>query len=72
MQILTVLIQHSNKGQLNALEVDLLWYNFIVSGFGKSWYRKHSHILEMLEKAKLHAPDTIETSKYHNLPVYAL
>ena len=32
------------------------------------WCSKCS-ILEMLEKAKLHVPDTFETSKYQNLPV---
>ena len=35
---------------------------------GLVWCSKCS-ILEMLEKAKLHVPDTFETSKYQNLPV---
>ena len=36
---------YNKKGQLNALEVDLFWHNFIVSGFGKSWDRiRNIHI----------------------------
>ena len=40
----------NNKGQSNAFEVDLFWQNFIVSGFGKSCYRKHSQIILKLLK----------------------
>ena len=35
---------------------------------GLVWCNKCS-ILEMYQKAKLHAPGTFETSKYQNLPV---
>ena len=35
---------------------------------GLVWCRK-CPVLEKLQKAKFHAPDTFETSKYQNLPV---
>ena len=35
---------------------------------GLAWWYKCS-ILEMHQKAKLHAPDTFKTSKYKNLPI---
>ena len=38
---------------------------------GHVWCRKYP-VLEKLQKAKFHAPDTFETSKYQNLPILAL
>ena len=43
-------------------------YKGVLECSGLVWCSKCS-ILEMLENAKLHAPDTIETSKYQNLPI---
>ena len=44
-------------------------YKGVLECSGLVWCNKCA-ILEMLQKAKLHAPDTCETSKYQNLPIY--
>ena len=51
-------------------------YDFVASEgasecSGLVWCRK-CPALEKLHKAKIHAPDTFETSKYQNLPILAL
>ena len=43
-------------------------YKGVLECSGLVWCNKCA-ILEMLQKAKLHAPDTCETSKYQNLPI---